>query len=286
MMDNEYLSDSEMALSVAPTAAERSGTESPIPVTPETIAMQVVDCAEIGATIAAIHGWTEDGNPSTDALPAVAEAIRTRTTDVLVEYAVGPECQLGDYLDAIDAGPRPELAQIRITPTQYGRRGATRRTRDEVDRFIDELRDRDIKPNLLIQSGRDVQELHRLLEANTVSDPVVTVKLGARDGTVATPRMLLALLDSLPSAANTLVAATGPNQYPLTTQAVFLGAGVRTGMGDNRYLGYKRRVGHNRQLVQRVSETVSHSERSLADRSTVESEFGLEPTPFVPDEVQ
>lgn len=285
-METKYLTDSEMVLAVAPTAADRSGTESPLPVTPEAIAMQVVDCAELGATVAAVHGWTDDGEQSTAALPAVAAAIRGRTANVLVEYVVSPECELGDYLDAIDDGPPPDLAQIRLTPAQYGHRGATRRTRDEVDRFITELRDRNIKPNLLVQSGRGVQELHRLLEDGTVRNPVVTVKLGARDGTVASPQMLLTLLDSLPSAANPLVAATGPNQYPLTTQAVFLGAGVRTGMGDNRYLGHQRRVGHNRQLVQRVSETVYHSERSLADRATVEAEFDLESESLAPDRTQ
>jgi len=102
--------------------------------------------------------------------------------------------------------------------------------------------------------------------------------MGARDGAVATPLMLIALLDALPSSANTLVGATGPNQYPLTTQAIFLGANVRIGMADNRYLGLEAPVEHNRQLVQRVTESAYHSQRSLADIASTVSRFAIDPS--------
>jgi 3-keto-5-aminohexanoate cleavage enzyme len=273
MTYGDYMSGSDVVLSVAPTAPEHTREDASLPVTPDAIAEQVADCATQGATIASVYGWTADGAQSPSALPDVATEIRDRTTDVLIEYAVGPECPLGDYLAALDSRPHPDLAQLRITPTQYGQRGATRRTRKDVDSFIEELTARNIKPNLLIQGGRDVQELYRLLQADMVTDPLVTLRLGARDGTVATPLTLMALVEALPSSASVLVAATGPNQYPLTTMAVFLGANVRTGMADNRYLAHEDPVVHNEQLVRRVTEVVSQSERALADYATVKSDL-------------
>lgn len=268
MTYGDYMTGPDLILSVAPTAPERVREDVSLPVTPETIAAQVADCADVGATTASVYGWTAEGSQTPAGLPDVAAAIRERTTDVLVEYAVGPECQLGDYLDVLDSRPRPDLAQLRITPTQYGRRGATRRTRKDVDSFLEVLQDRNIKPNLLIQSGRDIQELYRLIEADMITDPLVTLRLGAREGAVATPLTLIALTDAIPDSADVFVGATGPNQFPLTTQALFLGTHIRVGMADNRYLGYEQPVEHNARLVQRVAEVVSHSERSLAEEAT------------------
>ena len=276
MTYGDYMSGSDVVLSVAPTAPERTREDSSLPVTPEAIAEEVAACATHGASIASIYGWTSDGSQRPSALADVAAEIRDRTTDVLIEYAVRPECPLGDYLDALDSRPHPDFAQIRITPTQYGQRGATRRTRKDVDTFIQELKDRNIKPNILIQGGRDVQELYRLIQADSVTEPLVTLRLGARDGTVATPLTLMALLEAIPSSAEVLVGATGPNQYPLTTMAVFLGGNIRVGMADNRYLAHEDPVVHNEQLVRRVAEVVSHSERSLADYATTSSQLAPE----------
>jgi len=276
MAYSEYMAGRELVLSVVPTAAGRIGSDAKLPVTPESIATQVSECGAIGATVASLYGWTEEGEPNPAALPDVAAAVREQTPEMLVEYAVGPETPLGDYLAVFDTAPLPDLAQVRLTPTQYGRRGVTDLTRRDVDRFVEELQDRGIKPNLLVESGRDVHELHRLLEANRVTAPVVTLRLGARDGAVATPLSLQALLDALPSAARVLVAATGPNQYPMTMLALFLGAHVRIGMGDNRYLGLDDPVDRNIQLVQRVAEAVYHGERSFADSAWAAATFAFD----------
>jgi 3-keto-5-aminohexanoate cleavage enzyme len=278
MTYSDYMSGDGVTLAVVPTAPERLEEDTRLPVTPGEIAAAVDECAGSGATIASVYGWSEDAEQSPSALPTVAGAVREAVDDVLVEYAVGPDCRLGDYLDAIEDDPTPDLAQVRVTPDQYGTRGVTRRSRRDVDRFIEELGRRGIKPNLLVQSGREVQELYRLLESDVVSDPVVTLRLGARDGTVATPLTLLASLDALPDAATVLVGATGPNQYPLTSMALFLGAHVRVGMGDNRYLHRDEPVERNQQLVERAREVIDNSTRPLESFESTTQSFGVERT--------
>lgn len=273
---SDYMSTEELVLSVVPTAPERIGEDAALPSTPADIATQVSECTSLGASVATLYGWTEQGEPNPAALPDVAAAVREATSEVLIEYAVGPECPLGDYLAVLDERPRPALAQVRLTPTQYGRRGVTGTTRRDVDRLLEELTDRDIKPNLLVTSGRDIHELYRLLEADRIDSPVVTLRLGARDGAVATPLSLVSLLDALPTSAQTIVAATGPNQYPMTTLAVFMGAHVRVGMGDNRYLSLDTPVERNVQLAQRTAEVVYHSERSFADEDWARMTFELD----------
>jgi 3-keto-5-aminohexanoate cleavage enzyme len=256
----------ELILSVAPTGNREPDDQTTyLPVSPDEIATAVYEAQVQGASIAHLHGRRDDAVPEPKRLPAVARAVREQATDVLVEYGVGPDDALGDYLDVIDEGPRPDLAQVRVGPEQYGHRGVSSVNRRDVDRFLEELDDRDIKPNLLVTSGRDLNEVDRLIRSKLVApNPLLTLKLGASAGTVATPQMLLALLDAAPSEATVLVSASGPNQYPLTSLAVFYGAHVRTGMEDNLYLNRETPVQSNSQLVQRVGELVFHSQREFA----------------------
>lgn len=276
MAYREYMAGRPVVLSVAPTAPERLETDATLPVSPEAIATQVAESGSMGASVASVYGWTEGGEPTPAALPDVAAAIRERAPELLVEYAFAPSYPLGDYLDAIERGPRPDFAQVPLTPGQYGPREVTALSRRDIDRFVEALGERNVEPNCLLRSGRDVQELHRLIEKDLLSAPVVTLRLGARDGAVATPLTLVALLQSLPASANVLVAATGPNQYPLTTMGLFLGAHVRVGMADNRYLALEEPVERNVQLVQRVAETVAHSQRSFADATATADVFALD----------
>ena len=266
MTYRDYMRGDELILSVAPTGNREPDDQTTyLPVSPDEIATAVYEAQVQGASIAHLHGRRDDGVPEPKRLPAVARAVREQATDVLVEYGVGPDDALGDYLDVIDEGPRPDLAQVRVGPEQYGHRGVSSVNRRDVDRFLEELDDRDIKPNLLVTSGRDLNEVDRLIRSKLVApNPLLTLKLGASAGTVATPQMLLALLDAAPSEATVLVSASGPNQYPLTSLAVFYGAHVRTGMEDNLYLNRETPVQSNSQLVQRVGELVFHSQREFA----------------------
>lgn len=265
MTYRDYMRGDGLLLSVAPTGHREPDDQTQhVPVTPEDIATAVYEAQLQGATIAHLHGRNDDGTPAPSKLPAVAREVREQCPDVLVEYGVGPSDPLGDYLDIIDEGPLPDIAQVRVGPEQYGQRGVVNVSRRDVDRFLGELDERGIKPNLLVTNGRDLNEVSRLVQADTVdADPLITLKIGARSGTVATPQMLLSLLDAAPEQANVLVSASGPNQFPLTSLAVFYGAHVRTGMEDNLYLHPDEQVQNNSQLVQRVNELVFHSMREF-----------------------
>lgn len=266
MTYRDYMRGDELILSIAPTGHREPDDQTKyLPFTPDDIATAVSEAALQGATIAHLHGRRDDGVPEPKRLPAVARAVRERTDDILIEYDVGPEDLLGDYLDVIDDGPYPDIAQVRIGPDQYGHRGVQNVSRRDVDRLLAELDDRGIEPNLLVTNGRELNEVTRLISENRVDpDPLLTLKLGPRSGTVATPQMLLALLDAVPTRATTIVSASGPNQFPLTSLAAFNGAHVRTGMEDNLYLQQDDPVQNNAQLVQRVADVTAHSLREFA----------------------
>lgn len=262
---------------VAPTGYRQLGEHGEnVPVTPEAVAEAVEECRQYGTTIVSLHGRREDGRPSPSRLPSIASAVRELSDDVLVEYAVDPTTQLGDYLDVIDEGEPPEIAQVYLGPLQQGRREVASISHHDVARFVSALVDRGIKPNLVATSGRDLHSIARLHENDVLGTrPMVTLRFGPAEGTVASPMMLLALLESVPDDAVTFVSATGPNQFPLTTMAIFLGTHVRTGMADNLYLHSETPVSRNAQLVQRVADVVSHSQRWMMAPDDVAQQLGI-----------
>lgn len=278
MTYRDYITGDKVMLAVAPTGYRHSRERNPeLPVSPESVATAVAESTSLGASLAHLHGRDDDGDPAPERLPRFGAAVRDRCgEDVLLEYAVGPDCSTGDYLDALEASPQPDFAVVRPGPTQSGYRSTASRSRRDTDRLVSELTDRGIKPNVLLTGGPDVHELYRLREESLLADPpVVTLRLGAPDGAVATPFSLLALLDAVPEAAHCFVRATGPNQYPLTAIAFFLGAHPMVGMEDNLFLGPDRPAESNAQLVGMTADLTAQSLREIADVESVRERLTL-----------
>lgn len=278
MTYDDYIRGDEVVLGVAPTGYRYSrDVNDSLPVTPEDVADQVYESASFGATLAHLHGRDADGEPAPSRLSSFGAAVRDLCDeDVLIEYAVEPDCSHGDFLAILDEGPAPDVATVRVGPAQYGYRDASDTTRRDVDRFVEELRARDIKPNLLVTSGRDLQEVSRLLEQSALEDPpLLTLLFGAADGTVATPMNVLSLLEAVPDRAVVLVRATGPNQYPLTSLAFFLGAHPMVGMEDNLFVAPETPVERNAQLVRQAAERTRYSLRKIATPEDTRALFGL-----------
>lgn len=270
MTYREYIRGDEVLLGVAPTGYRYStDTNEALPVSPETVANHVSAATALGTTVAQLYGRDESGAPDPSALPRFGAAVRDACDDVLIEYAADPGCYPGDFLDVLDEQPRPDLATVRLSPEQHGYRETSSISRRDVDELVAALAERDIKPNLLVTSGRDLHEVQRLREQSALEQPPsVTLLFGAGTGTVATPQSLLAMTEAVPDDAVTFVRATGPNQFPLTSMAFFLGAHPVVGMQDNLFLDPETPVHSNAQLVRRVVELARHSQREIVDTNT------------------
>ncbi|WP_277541148.1 3-keto-5-aminohexanoate cleavage protein [Haloarcula laminariae] len=267
MTYSEYMRGDEVTLGVAPTGYRHStDVNDALPVEPESVATQVYESVALGATVAHLHGRDGDGVPDPARLPAFGRAVRELCGhEVLLEYAAGPDAPLGDFLDALDAAPTPDLVTVRLGPTQSGYRSVAETSRRDTERLVEAALDRGITPNLLVTGGSDSHELARLCQESLLPDPpVVTLQLGAPSGAVGSPLSLLALLDSVPESAHCFVRATGPNQYPLTAMAFFMGAHPMVGMADNLFFDPDTPVERNAQLVRTMAQLAQRSLRSLA----------------------
>src|SRR6056297_623708 len=175
MTYRDYMRGDEVTLGVAPTGYRYStDVNEALPVDPESVATQVYESMALGTTVAHLHGRDADGNPDPGRLPAFGAAVRELCgRDVLLEYAAGPDAPLGDFLDALDKEPVPDLATVRLGPIQSGYRSVSETSRRDTEQFVDALAERGITPNLLVTGGADVHELARLSEQSVLSDQPV-----------------------------------------------------------------------------------------------------------------
>lgn len=278
MTYRDYIAGDQVTPGVAPTGYRYSTETNPaLPVTPAAVATETAESVTFGASLVHLHGRDSDGDPAPERLPEFGAAVRDRCdSEVVLEYAVEPDCPTGDYLDVLASSPRPDLATVRPGPTQSGYRSTTGRSRRDTDRLVTELTERGIRPDFLVTSGRDIHELARLREESLLTGPpVVTLQFGAPDGAVASPMSLLALLEAVPDRAHCFVRATGPNQYPLTTLAFFMGAHPVVGMEDNLYFTPDNPVQSNAQLVRMVAQLAAQSLRDIADIDTARELLAL-----------
>lgn len=287
MTYSDYIRGDEVVLGVAPTGYRYStDVNEALPVSPDAVATHVYESMSLGVTVAHLHGRDGDGEPAPERLPAFGSAVRELCgTDVLLDYAVGPDCPLGDFLAALDAAPAPDLATVRLGPTQYGYRSTDARSRRDTEQLVRTLTERDITPNLLVTGGPDLHAVARLRE-QLPDPPVVTLMLGAPSGAAGTPLSLLALLDAVPDDAHCFVRATGPNQYPLTTLAFFLGAHPVVGMEDNLFFAPDQPVERNAQLVRTVAQLAQRSLRPVADADQARGRLKLAATLGEHDDVE
>jgi len=289
MTYSDYIRGDEVTLAVAPTGYRYStDVNDSLPVTPERVATHVYESMALGATVAHLHGRDSDGAPDPERLPAFGSAVRELCDDdILLEYATAPDYPLGDFLAVLDSAPVPALATVRPGPTRHGYRSAAATSRRDTEQLVRALVDRGITPNLLVTGGPDLHEVARLREASVLPDPpVITVKLGAPAGAVGTPQSLLALLGAVPEDAHCFVRATGPNQYPLTTLAFFLGAHPMVGMEDNLFFAPDRPVDRNAQLVRTVAQLAQRSLREVAAADRANDRLTLSGTRTEHDDVE
>ena len=192
MTYREYIRGDDVTLGVAPTGYRYStAVNEALPVSPDTVATHVYESMSLGATIVHLHGRDGDGEPAPDRLPEFGRAVRELCgDDVVLDYAAGPDCPLGDFLDAVSASPTPELATVRLGPTQHGYRSTDATSRRDTERLVAALVERDITPNLLVTGGSDIHAFERVRE-QLPEPPVVTLLCGAPNGAAGTPLSLL-----------------------------------------------------------------------------------------------
>ena len=281
MTYQHYLDGEPVIVTAALTGGIHGKEANPnLPETPEEIGQAAAKCEEAGAAIVHLHARREGGErtTSTERFQAVTDAVRAQTDDLIIQHSTGATGAPRERRhEPLRTDPPPEMASLDMGPMNRYRHLTSENTRATIDALYDEMREREIKPELEAFNSGHLNEIHALLERRDLDDPPY-VNLIFGPGTLTPPslRNLLNAVENLPSDAEFNVLGFGPHQLPLTTMGVLLGGHVRVGLEDNVYYRKGEPAESNAQLVERTAGLARTLGREPATPQQAREMLGLE----------
>jgi len=266
-----------------------------LPCTPEQIATAALESAKAGAAIAHLHVRYPDGRPSMELAHyrETVDRIRDNNSDLIINLTTGAG---GRFVPAKDdpsiAGPgstlvhplrrvehivalKPDIATLDLN-TMWSGSAAVINTPDNVTIMANEIYKAGALPELEVFDSGDIQLAHALLASGVLkSPPLFQVVMGVRYGFISTPQTLMYAHSLLPKDANWAAFAIGRWEYPMLTQAWFLGGHIRVGMEDNVYISKGKLTRDNAELCEKAVRILDDLGGELATAKEARAILGL-----------
>jgi 3-keto-5-aminohexanoate cleavage enzyme len=248
-----------------------------LPEQPDEIVAQGVAAAEAGAAILHVHARNPDGsNTMSQEIYGELHERLCAETDAIVQLTTGgsPLLPLEERINTVMLAP--EMCSLNMGLLNFyirGERVFFPNHREDIERFANEMRARDVKPEFEIYSAAMLEEVAHLLETGILEPPYAlnfvlhTPTQGGVRGTPQNVMDLLARTADLPVPQEQLrvtVTSMGATQLPVTTIGIALGLNVRTGMEDNVLYRRGEPLENNAQLVERTARIARELERPPA----------------------
>ena len=287
---------SKTILTVAVTGNLTTIEQHPgLPCTPEQIANACLESAQAGAAVAHIHVRHPDGRPSTELAHyrEVVERIRDKNSELILNLTTGPG---GRFVPSKDdpkiAGPgtsamhplkrvehivelKPDIATLDLN-TMWSGSAAVINPPENVTIMANEIQKAGSKPELEVFDSGDIQLAHALLDQGVLQrPPLFQIVMGVRYGFVSTPQTLLYAHSLLPKDAMWAAFAIGRWEFPMLTQAWFLGGHVRVGMEDNVYISKGKLTPSNAALCEKAVRILDDLGAELATAKEARAILGL-----------
>jgi uncharacterized protein (DUF849 family) len=287
---------SKTILTVAVTGNLTTIEQHPgLPCTPEQIANACLESAQAGAAVAHIHVRHPDGRPSTELAHyrEVVERIRDKNSELIINLTTGPG---GRFVPSKDdpkiAGPgtsamhplkrvehivelKPDIATLDLN-TMWSGSAAVINPPENVTIMANEIQKVGSKPELEVFDSGDIQLAHALLDQGVLQrPPLFQIVMGVRYGFVSTPQTLLYAHSLLPKDAMWAAFAIGRWEFPMLTQAWFLGGHVRVGMEDNVYISKGKLTPSNAALCEKAVRILDDLGAELATAKEARAILGL-----------
>ena len=255
-----------LIVTVAPTGGYHGKEANPnIPLQPEEIAQSVYDAWNEGASVAHIHARERETNQSTsnpDIFVEIDQRIRDKGCDIIIQHTTSedfiPRLAEDKRIKSIEMNP--EMASLDVTiPRMSSVRGKERfsiMTLPDIEHNAKEQLKRGIKPEVEIFNPVLMDDVEYLIDKGLLKPPYwIGFVMGMRRTNRAympySPKLLMQLVDSLPSDSLFTVLGIGSDELPATIQSILLGGHVRVGFEDNVFYRKGELSESNAQMVAR-----------------------------------
>jgi len=240
------------------------------------IAQEVIDAHAAGASIAHLHVWDHDGQPTGDLGAFHRTIARIREgCDIIIEGSTGGVGDLTAAERCVSLHADIEMASLNVGSVNYDQ-GVYVNSPDDVRFWASEMARRHIKPDIAVFEVGMIQNALRLADEGLLKPPYLfSFVLGQTGALPATPKNLLFLAESVPDGAVWGAAGHGGADLPMSSLAMMIGGHARAGFEDNPYYAPKRAATSNAELVRRLVRIAGELGRPVATPAQARGMLGL-----------
>lgn len=255
-------------ITVATTGAWPSKEDNPnVPMTPEEIASDVVDCWEAGASIAHLHMRDKDGLGTMDVnlFRETVKLIRERC-DILINLTTSGDLDATDETRQLHLRElKPEMASYDCGSMNWGHNSLFINSPSFLESLGHTMQEAGVKPEIeIFDPGMLYNSLYYLKKGVLVEPLHYQFVLGAAGGIAATVENLVYLKGLLPEGATWSAFGIGRGHMPILLATLALGGHVRVGLEDSLQFDRHRLANSNREFVERAAKLIRISGSEVA----------------------
>ncbi len=257
----------------AAICGETTKEESPhVPYTPEEIAESAIEAGKAGASIAHLHARDSWGLLTFDAsvYSDIVERIR-RESDIVINCTTGGNT-FEEKIDVLKINP--EIATLNCGSANLQKKVMIN-TPEELEKTAREMRERGIKPEIMIHSKGFVKNARNLIYQGLIGNPPLFNLFFASGGMEMNPRNLGYLVDSLPEGSAWTATGSGDDAIPTAVLALVAGGHARIGLEDCVYIGKGEPAKSNAQLVSKIVRLAEELDLEIASPEEARKILGI-----------
>lgn len=256
----------KLIITVAPVGSVPKKKDTPhVPITPEEIAVDALECYNAGASIVHIHARDEFENSSHDLkiFSEIYKKIQEKTKDMIIQISTGGRAGLGFESRSKALELNPEMASLTTGSCNFPNI-IYENSPQLVTSLAEVMSERNIKPELEIFDTSMVDQAVDLYKRGLLKEPLYfNFVMGLKNSQRATFAQLNHLLNLIPKGSIWNISGVGKAQIFTTFMAIALGGHVRVGLEDNIYYS-KGVLAKNSDLVKRVVRIAKEFNREIA----------------------
>ncbi len=247
-----------------------------VPITPDEVVEDSVQCWEAGASVVHIHARAEDGGQSHDPryFEQCLEGIRAQC-DIIVQFSTGARKPVPRETRIQSIDLNPEMMSVNCGCCNFPQ-GPFINSMPDIEYWLSTMKDYGVKPELECFDLSHVYAAIEMYDRGLIPDPpLFNLIFGAKGAIPFTPKNFVHMHDCVPEGALINVIGVGRHQIPVTTMSTVLGNNVRVGLEDNIFYSYGV-LATNRQLVERAVRIAEECEREVATPAEARGILGIE----------
>ncbi len=272
-----------LIVNLAPTGMIPTKEMTPhVPVTPEEIVGDVLQCARLGASMAHIHARDEKGIPTyrPEIFRDIITAIRRENSSLIITATTSGrtynEYEKRSAVLDLTGEAKPDMASLTLSSVNFNK-VASINSPDMIAALAKKMQENDIKPELEVFDLGMINFARYLIRKGLLEPPYYfNILLGNIAAAQAKLLHLGLLVSELPEDSIWSVAGIGDAQCRMNAIGIIAGDGVRVGLEDNVWFDEGRtQLATNAMLLERIATMARVLGREIASPLEVRQRLKL-----------